>query len=556
MPSQASNSDDSSQAATIRKVIDLIDSETIDAVTRLDADFGLLVESSVPVIQPPAAAGLSAAAPPTTPSGVPGPIRPTPQPQAIEQESDWISAYARLQYSSRRHTEFSNHDAADACHAAIGSIQDKIRNTLLKIKVSAEHLAPFRALDSRRMIQRYLALQAMARQTDDPDNAAAAHRAVDEINDFTYRKIRNITKSYVLFDAPPEPALHPPTPARPALTVPTTIATPPIRLVTTGPSHRIVPEVTLPLPQPAGGTIQPPGISGSAPLPGLPGPSGLGAASAEAGEFERWWIGMPAPGTTTAPGTAAAPPGTTAVTVTPRLDEPSPFPLQPVDPVPAPGTVRFDPAVHAPLPQHPTPPATTAPARVPPPPASLEPPSTVLPEVGLPDIARLLEPDSEAPHRAPPPSVTDPWRIRPPAMRHGPHPVRFDPRGPTPGPSARVMPTPSIRAPVMSTDLPPGWLSAETPGFARRASTNLPLSRRDTIAHRFIDEDAVLRAEAAVHTGLVDAFGWPASRWRNALGELQLLHRIAAMDPAAAVQSDIDWRALEALMDILEFHAP
>ena len=317
-----------------------------------------------------------------------------------------------------------------------------------------------------------------------------------------------------------------------------------------GPSHRIVPEVILPLPQPAGGLAQPPDIPGSVPLPGLPGPSGLGAASTEAGEFERWWLGMPAPGT------AGAPPGTTAVTVTPRLDEPSPFPLQPVDPVPAPGTVRFDPAVHAPLPQHPTPPATTAPARVPPPPASLEPPSTALPEVGLLDIARLLEPDSEAPHRAPPPSVTDPWRIRPPAMRHGPHPVRFDPRGPTPGPSARVMPAPSIRAPVMSTDRPPGWLFAETPGFARRASTNLPLSRRETVAHRFIDEDAVLRAEEAVHTGLVDAFGWPASRWRNALGELQLLHRIAAMDPAAAVQSDIDWRALEALMDILEFQAP
>ena len=390
----------------------------------------------------------------------------------------------------------------------------------------------------------------MARQTDDPDSAVAAHRTVNGFNEYMYRKIRDLTEEYVLYDAPSESALHPPTPASPAVTVPTTIATPPIRLVTTGPSHRIVPEVTLPLPQPAGGLAQPPGISGSAPLPGLPGPSGLGAASTEAGEFERWWLGMPAPGT------AAAPPGTTAVTVTPRLDEPSPFPLQPVDPVPAPGTVRFDPAVHAPLPQHPTPPAATAPARVPPPPASLEPPSTALPEVGLLDIARLLEPDSEAPHRAPPPSVTDPWRIRPPAMRHGPHPVRFDPWGPTPGPSARVMPAPSIRAPVMSTDRPPGWLSAETPGFARRASTNLPLSRRETVAHRFIDEDAVLRAEAAVHTGLVDAFGWPASRWRNALGELQLLHRIAAMDPAAAVQSDIDWRALEALMDILEFHAP
>ena len=556
MASRAAHSGNYARATEIRASLRVIDSATSDAMIALGREFGLPFALPAPVIQPTAPPGPSAAAPTTTSSGVPGPIRPTPQPQAIEQESDWINAYSRLQYSHRHHTEFSNHDAADACYTAIGNIRDKMRRTLQKIEVSAEHLAPFRALEKRLIVRKYRALQAMARQTDDPDSAAAAHRAVDELNDYVTRKIRHVARSYVLFDAPPEPALHPPTPAGPALTVPTTIATPPIRLVAPGPSHRIVPEVTLPVPQPAGGLAQPPGIPGSAPLPGLPGPSGLGAASTEAGEFERWWLGLSVPGTTTAPGTPAAPPGTTAVTVTPRLHEPSPFPLQPVDPVPAPGTVRFDPAVHAPLPQHPTPPATTAPARVPPPPASLEPPSTVLPEVGLPDIARLLEPDTEAPHRAPPPSVTDPWRIRPPAMRHGPHPVRFDPWAPAPGPSARVMPAPSIRAPVMSTDRPPGWLSAETPGFARRASSNLPLSRRETVAHRFIDEDAVLRAEAAVHTGLVDAFGWPASRWRNALGELQLLHRIAAMDPAAAVQSDIDWRALEALMDILEFQAP
>ena len=556
MASRAANSGNDARATEIRASLKVIDSVTSDAMIALGREFGLPFALPAPVIQPSAAPGPSAAAPPTTSSGVPGPIRSTPLPQRIEQESDWIDAYSRLQYSYRRHTELGDHDAADACKAAIKHIGEKMWRTCKTNRVSAEHLVSLGARDRRRMIQRYLALQAMARQTDDPTTAATAHRAVDELNDFMTRKIRQFTWTYVLYDAPPESALHPPTPAGPALTVPTTIATPPIRLVAPGPSHRIVPEVTLPVPQPAGGTIQPPDIPGSVPLPGLPGPSGLGAASTEAGEFERWWLGLSAPGTTTAPGTPAAPPGTTAVPVTPRLDEPSPFPLQPVDPVPAPGTVRFDPAVHAPLPQHPTPPATTAPARVSPPPASLEPPSTALPEVGLTDIARLLEPDSEAPHRAPPPSVTDPWRIRPPAMRHGPHPVRFDPWGPTPGPSARVMPAPSIRAPVMSTDRPPGWLSAETPGFARRASTNLPLSRRETVAHRFIDEDAVLRAEAAVHTGLVDAFGWPASRWRNALGELQLLHRIAAMDPAAAVQSDIDWRALEALMDILEFHAP
>ena len=550
MASRAAHSGNNARATEIRDSLEIVDSATIDAMTQLDREFGLPFALPAPVIQPSAAAGPSAAAPPTTPTGVPGPIRSTPQTQRIEQESGWIDAYSRLQYSQLRHAELGSRGAADAIQAAIANVREKIWRAGETLNVSAENLKPFHALDIRRPVQRYLALQAMARQTDDLDSAAAAHRVVDDVNGFMSRSIRNLARKYVLYDPPPASALHPPTPAGPALTVPTTIATPPIRLVAPGPSHRIVPEVTLPLPQPAGGLAQPPDISGSVPLPGLPGPSGLGAASTEADEFERWWLEM------SAPGTPAAPPVTTAVPVTPRLDEPSPFPLQPVDPVPAPGTVRFDPAVHAPLPQHPTPPATTAPARVSPPPASLEPPSTALPEVGLTDIARLLEPDSEAPHRAPPPSVTDPWRIRPPAMRHGPHPVRFDPWGPTPGPSARVMPAPSIRAPVMSTDRPPGWLSAETPGFARRASTNLPLSRRETVAHRFIDEDAVLRAEAAVHTGLVDAFGWPASRWRNALGELQLLHRIAAMDPAAAVQSDIDWRALEALMDILEFHAP
>ena len=160
---------------------------------------------------------------------------------------------------------------------------------------------------------------------------------------------------------------------------------------------------------------------------------------------------------------------------------------------------------------------------------------------------------------APPPAAADPWRIRPQGMGGEPHPFAFDPRSAPPGPSSQVGYTRAIRTPVMSTGAPPRWLGAETPGFARAASgaVELPFSRREEIALRFGTEDALLDAELTVQLGGADALGWSVGRWRDVLDDIDGLNAIVQSDSAAAAAgSDVDWRAIEALMRILDDPPP
>ena len=111
----------------------------------------------------------------------------------------------------------------------------------------------------------------------------------------------------------------------------------------------------------------------------------------------------------------------------------------------------------------------------------------------------------------------------------------------------------------MSTGAPPGWQGAETPGFARAASgaVELPFSRREEIAIRFGTEDALLDAELTVQLGGADALGWSVGRWRDVLNDIDWLNAIVQLDSAAAAAgSDVDWRAIEALMRILDDPPP
>ena len=108
---------------------------------------------------------------------------------------------------------------------------------------------------------------------------------------------------------------------------------------------------------------------------------------------------------------------------------------------------------------------------------------------------------------------------------------------------------------MLSAGTPPGWQGAGTPGFARAASgaVELPFSRREAIALRFGTEDALLDAELTVQLGGADALGWSATRWREVLDEINGLNAIVQSDcAAAAAGSDVDWRAIEALMRILD----
>ena len=111
----------------------------------------------------------------------------------------------------------------------------------------------------------------------------------------------------------------------------------------------------------------------------------------------------------------------------------------------------------------------------------------------------------------------------------------------------------------MSTGAPPRSQGAGTPGFSRAASgaVELPFSRREEIALRFGTEDALLDAELTVQLGGADALGWSATRRRDVLDDLGWINTIVQLDSAAAAAgSDVDWRAIEALMRILDDPPP
>ena len=183
--------------------------------------------------------------------------------------------------------------------------------------------------------------------------------------------------------------------------------------------------------------------------------------------------------------------------------------------------------------------------------------ATGLAEIELTEIDRLLGTPEGVSHPAPPPPPAAPGRTAVGTV--APPPVALDPWSAPPGPSSRVMPTQTIRAPVLSTGAPPGWQGAETPGFGRLAtgSVELPFSQREAIVHRFRFEDAVLEAELTLRTGGAEALGWSATRWREVLDDLLRLNDIARLDPAAAAaMADIDWSALETLARFLNAPPP
>ena len=160
---------------------------------------------------------------------------------------------------------------------------------------------------------------------------------------------------------------------------------------------------------------------------------------------------------------------------------------------------------------------------------------------------------------APPPAAADPWRIRPQGMGGEPHPFAFDPWPAPPSPSRQVVHAGTIRPPAPSTGSPPAWQGAGTPGFARAASgaVELPLSRREEIALRFGTEDALLHAELTVQHAGADPLGWSATRRRDVLDDLGWINTIVQSDSAAAAAgSDVDWRAIETLMRILDDPPP
>ena len=113
----------------------------------------------------------------------------------------------------------------------------------------------------------------------------------------------------------------------------------------------------------AGGAIPPPfrtvdsGAEGRlGEIPRVPGPSSSATAGTDAGDLGRGMLDQPVvgPADEAHPGTAAPRSGDAQAMATPELGTQATFWLRPVDPVPAPGTVRFDAGLQraGPQPQH------------------------------------------------------------------------------------------------------------------------------------------------------------------------------------------------------------
>ena len=385
-------------------------------------------------------------------------------------------------------------------------------------------LPPTPSTGATKTEQAYRAIEEMSRRAADSGEVTQAYelrQALEFINGFTSTQVDKLTAKYGALDAlstqdiratqRPPPRVGPTTSAalsvtvRPPARVPPTTMPPPRRLDVHVPPHSIARSVSPAFSEPAGGLVHATDVSGPPPESGLPGPSLSEAAGAQASDLGRWWLDPPA----TVSGTTAAEPAATEAAVTPSFSGTSSFWLQPVDPAP------------------------------PPPPSAAG--------------------RTGAGTGAPSPAAADPWRIRPQAMGGEPHPVAFDPWSTPPGPSSQVGYTRAIRTPVMSTGAPPRWLGAETPGFARAASgdVELPFWRREEIAIRFGTEDALLDAELTVQLGGADAIGWSVGRWREVLNDIDGLNAIVQSDSAAAAAgSDVDWRAIEELMRILDDPPP
>ena len=160
------------------------------------------------------------------------------------------------------------------------------------------------------------------------------------------------------------------------------------------------------------------------------------------------------------------------------------------------------------------------------------------------------------------PPAADPWRIRSPGWQRAETPG-FG-RGASgavelPGPSSQVVSTGTIRPLVMSIGLPPGWQRAETPGFGRGASgaVELPFSRRRAIAYRFRDEHALRRAEFVLRSDGADALDWSAARVWAVLSDLYRLNAFVFWHSARdAAMIDADWRAIEALIRVIDAPPP
>ena len=330
MARQADNDGDLEQAGAIREGLDTISKQTVEGLNVLLTRYGMAETTPTQAMQRPP----GAAEPTATGAAIPPPAHTTNQ-------ADWITAYRQLldlvvRFVAIRwdiaHLEFQ-----DTAHRMSRAVMHRFRN----LGGNSEHVL-VRPTGVTKAEQAYRAIEDMSRratESGDARRAGAIDRALNAINAFSEEVLNKLTTKYGALDALSARTMHaPPVTGAPPVAGPSTTVPPVERLDIPGPEHRIVPGVDRAFPEPAGRLVHTTDVPGPPPASSLPGPPLSEAAGARAGDLGRGRLDPPA----AVSGTTAAQPAATEATVTPSLGETSSFWLQPVDPVPAPGTVAFD----------------------------------------------------------------------------------------------------------------------------------------------------------------------------------------------------------------------
>ena len=597
------------QAADIHEALDEIRRYANGELEWLSAKYDLAEPPSSQAMQrPPATIGPTAT------------VAASPLPAHTPIEPDWIFSYQQLRGLAHRSSNSGPGAASEEFRATAVHVSRTVMHRFTQFGGSSDDLR--RVLDQgARWELGYRNLEDMLRRAEesrDHSEASVLRRSMNVLNGMASTALDELTARYSALDAlPPQTAdgarptqtteamqlppmqLPPVTGGSPVTVASTTVALAG-RLEFPGPAHHIAPEATLAFPQPAGGLVHATDVPGPSAASSLPGPSLSEAADALASDHGRVRLDQTA--------TTAGQPTTTEAIITPAPADPFSFWLQPIDPLPVPGSVPVDSGLHhASETAQPgdlgrarlDPPATATTAAQPVAteanvtpslsgttsfwlqPANPLPGGAVPFDTGLHHAGETVIPppvtataSSAAPARVPAlptaaghtgagnvasPPAADPWRIRPLAMGGGPRPVAFDPWSAPTGPRNQVVSPATRRRPVMSIGPPPGWRRAETPGFGRGASgaVELPFSRRMAIAEWFSSEHELRRAEFLLENDADDELGWSGAQVRAVLADL---YRLNAFDywysVGDAAMIDVDWSAIEALIDVLDAPPP
>ena len=355
---QAARDGDLVRAGAIGKALDDIDKLAVEELRAMNARYGIPEALSIHAVQQPPAA----AEPTVTVTAIPPPAH---SPISF----DWVTVYGQL-FDRSRHLSNIGQDLAHAdFHSAAHRFSRYVMRRFRKFGGNPNHLRPS-ASGVAVSQQAYRALQDMACRAVQSDNAERAYEireALEHINLLTIMGLDKLARKYGALDALSTRATRatrtmqatramqrPPAAARWSVIVAATTVAPPGRLDIPGPTHPIVVAINPAFLEPAGGLAHAADVPGPPPASSLPGHSLSEAA--EAGDRRRGWIDPPA----TVSGATAAHPAATETIVTPALGETSSFWLQPVDPVPAPGSVPVGSGLHHPGETVQPPPVTTA----------------------------------------------------------------------------------------------------------------------------------------------------------------------------------------------------